>query len=272
MTWSRSRRGPYCGAIGWVDADTRTAALAVGIRTFWLEDGMLNFGTGAGITWGSDPAGEWAETELKAARLVALASGTDARTRTRSNDEGLAGRRRSSTSTRRRVSAFDHGLTVGDGVFETMKVDRRGPLRPESAPGPARTVGRGARSRPARLTRSFVRPWPQVLDGQRGARTSGRLRITVTGGPGPLGTDRGYGRPDGPRGVLGSEAVAAVDGAGDRPMGTQRALGCRRCEDDVVRRERRGSRLRQGPRGVGGAVPQHQGPGLRGHRQQRVSP
>ena len=29
----------------------------------------LHFGTGAGITWGSDPAREWEETELKAARL-----------------------------------------------------------------------------------------------------------------------------------------------------------------------------------------------------------
>ena len=94
MPSSRSARGPYCGAVGWVDADTRTAALAVGIRTFWLEDGMLNFGTGAGITWGSDPAGEWAETELKAARLVALASGSGRadETWTRSSDEGLAGR------------------------------------------------------------------------------------------------------------------------------------------------------------------------------------
>ena len=34
---------------------------------------VLRFGTGAGITWGSDAAAEWAETELKAARLVALA-------------------------------------------------------------------------------------------------------------------------------------------------------------------------------------------------------
>jgi para-aminobenzoate synthetase component 1 len=73
-------RGPYCGAVGWVDADRRTAALAVGIRTFWIDrDGAagheLRFGTGAGITWGSDPAGEWAETELKAERLVAVASG-----------------------------------------------------------------------------------------------------------------------------------------------------------------------------------------------------
>ncbi len=69
-------RGPYCGAIGWVDGDTQTAALAVGIRTFWLEDGMLNFGTGAGITWGSDPAKEWDETELKAARLIGIAAGS----------------------------------------------------------------------------------------------------------------------------------------------------------------------------------------------------
>jgi para-aminobenzoate synthetase component 1 len=68
-------RGPYCGAVGWVDADRGTARLAVAIRTFWREPGRLCFGTGAGITWGSDPAAEWDETELKAARLVALASG-----------------------------------------------------------------------------------------------------------------------------------------------------------------------------------------------------
>ncbi|MET9217208.1 chorismate-binding protein [Streptomyces sp. NPDC093221] len=73
-------RGPYCGGIGWVDADRRTGELAVGIRTFWIDRTgpgapLLRFGTGAGITWGSDPEGEWAETELKAARLLAVASG-----------------------------------------------------------------------------------------------------------------------------------------------------------------------------------------------------
>lgn len=70
-------RGPYCGGIGWVDADRGTAELAVGIRTFWIDraEGLLRFGTGAGITWGSDPEGEWRETELKAARLLAVASG-----------------------------------------------------------------------------------------------------------------------------------------------------------------------------------------------------
>ncbi len=67
-------RGPYCGAIGWIDGDARRAELAVGIRTFWWDDGTLRFGTGAGITWGSAPAAEWHETELKAARLVRLAS------------------------------------------------------------------------------------------------------------------------------------------------------------------------------------------------------
>nr|WP_202881758.1 chorismate-binding protein [Pedococcus badiiscoriae] len=73
-------RGPYCGAIGWIDADHGTAELAVGIRSFWAErdEGgrrRLRFGTGAGITWGSDPAGEWEETRVKAARLIGLASG-----------------------------------------------------------------------------------------------------------------------------------------------------------------------------------------------------
>ena len=79
-------RGPYCGAVGWVDADRDEAELAVGIRTFWGERDpagrrLLRFGTGAGITWGSDPDAEWAETELKAARLVGLtAAPRDART------------------------------------------------------------------------------------------------------------------------------------------------------------------------------------------------
>ncbi|WP_238402669.1 chorismate-binding protein [Cellulomonas sp. H30R-01] len=70
-------RGPYCGAVGWVevgDDGSVRAELAVGIRTFWWRDGVLRFGTGAGITWGSDPDAEWAETALKARRLVALAS------------------------------------------------------------------------------------------------------------------------------------------------------------------------------------------------------
>jgi len=62
----------YCGALGVIDADAAQATLAVAIRTFWLSAGDLCFGTGAGITWGSDPLAEWKETELKAARLIGL--------------------------------------------------------------------------------------------------------------------------------------------------------------------------------------------------------
>ena len=63
-------RGVYCGAVGWVNADTQQGELAVGIRTFEWRDGRLHLGTGAGITWGSDPAREWDETELKVHRLL----------------------------------------------------------------------------------------------------------------------------------------------------------------------------------------------------------
>jgi para-aminobenzoate synthetase component I len=67
-------RGVYCGAIGWVDADRRAGDLNVAIRTFWIEEGELHFGTGGGITWDSSPTGEWRETELKARRLLQVAS------------------------------------------------------------------------------------------------------------------------------------------------------------------------------------------------------
>ena len=68
-------RGPYCGAIGRVDGAAGTGVLNVAIRTFWLEDGSLHFGTGGAVTWDSTPAGEWEETELKARRLLAVAAG-----------------------------------------------------------------------------------------------------------------------------------------------------------------------------------------------------
>ena len=68
-------RGVYCGAVGWVDADRGVGDLNVAIRTFWLADGEVRFGTGGAITWDSTPEGEWEETELKARRLIRVASG-----------------------------------------------------------------------------------------------------------------------------------------------------------------------------------------------------
>jgi para-aminobenzoate synthetase component 1 len=67
-------RGPYCGAIGWVDADRQEGELNVAIRTFWIEGDQLHFGTGGGITWDSDPRGEWEETVLKSKTLLRVAS------------------------------------------------------------------------------------------------------------------------------------------------------------------------------------------------------
>ncbi|HEX3907276.1 MAG TPA: anthranilate synthase component I family protein [Mycobacteriales bacterium] len=63
-------RGVYCGAVGWVDADATRGVLAVAIRTFEWQEGRLRLGTGAGITWGSDPDREWDETRLKTSRLL----------------------------------------------------------------------------------------------------------------------------------------------------------------------------------------------------------
>lgn len=84
------------------------------------------------------------------------------------------------------VSAVDHGLTVGDGVFETCAVERG---RPFALTRHLRRLERSARGLglPApdeQLLRDAV---AQVLAALPDA---GRLRITCTGGAGPLGSDR----------------------------------------------------------------------------------
>jgi len=70
--WEPVPRSWYCGALGYVEQAGDIAELSVNIRIFWRANGVWHFGTGAGITWGSDAAQEWAETELKAARLLAV--------------------------------------------------------------------------------------------------------------------------------------------------------------------------------------------------------
>lgn len=64
-------RGPYCGAIGVVDA-TGSAELAVGIRTALVVGEELRYAVGAGIVAHSDPQAEWAETLAKAGPLRAI--------------------------------------------------------------------------------------------------------------------------------------------------------------------------------------------------------
>jgi para-aminobenzoate synthetase component 1 len=75
------RRGVYCGAVGWIDTERDEADLNVAIRTFTVAHDRTHLGVGAGIVADSDPTAEWAETNLKAARLLGAAGAESARTR-----------------------------------------------------------------------------------------------------------------------------------------------------------------------------------------------
>jgi branched-chain amino acid aminotransferase len=85
------------------------------------------------------------------------------------------------------LHANDHGVTVGDGVFETMKVSDRQPFALTrhldrlltSAAGLGLAVDRD-------LIRTGIH---EIL--QHEPYGFSRLRVTVTGGPSPYGSDRG---------------------------------------------------------------------------------
>lgn len=79
------RRGPYCGAFGWLQADEQgniQGTLAMTIRTLLFEkasadapDGRVDFSVGGGIVADSVPAEEWQETLDKAAAMMAALGG-----------------------------------------------------------------------------------------------------------------------------------------------------------------------------------------------------
>ena len=64
-----TRRGPYCGAIGWVGTDG-ALELNVAIRTIVCKHGLAHLGVGGGIVADSDPDAEYAETWTKAAAML----------------------------------------------------------------------------------------------------------------------------------------------------------------------------------------------------------
>lgn len=86
------------------------------------------------------------------------------------------------------ISAVDHGVTVGDGVFETMKV----------VDGAHFALTRHLRRLDRSLTGLGLEPadHDRVREGVDAVLAIGepipfgRLRVTVTGGAGPLGSDR----------------------------------------------------------------------------------
>ncbi len=63
------RRGPYCGAIGWIGFDGWMDTNIV-IRTFVIRGRQVTFHVGGGIVADSDPAAEYRETLDKARGLV----------------------------------------------------------------------------------------------------------------------------------------------------------------------------------------------------------
>jgi branched-chain amino acid aminotransferase len=88
-----------------------------------------------------------------------------------------------------RIPVTDHGLTVGDGIFETMKVVDGTPfaltrhlrrLR-RSAASLALDIGLSDDDLRAACTELIAASGDDV----------GRMRLTVTGGPGPAGSERG---------------------------------------------------------------------------------
>ena len=62
-------RGPYCGCFGWIGQ--RSCALAVAIRTMYVQDNCVHFSAGGGIVADSDPLAEWNEVLTKADRMLA---------------------------------------------------------------------------------------------------------------------------------------------------------------------------------------------------------
>ncbi|MET9566363.1 aminotransferase class IV [Streptomyces tauricus] len=87
-----------------------------------------------------------------------------------------------------RVSVFDHGLTVGDGIFETVKaIDGRTFALTRHLDRLARSASGLGLPEPDRD--ELLRACAAVLDAN--PMPLGRLRITYTGGHGPLGSDRG---------------------------------------------------------------------------------
>ncbi|MFE3327197.1 aminotransferase class IV [Streptomyces sp. NPDC059176] len=90
------------------------------------------------------------------------------------------------------VSVFDHGLTVGDGIFETVKSVSG---RPFALTRHLRRLARSAAGLglPAPDLDEVRRACDAVLEANPCAL--GRLRITYTGGLSPLGSDRGQAGP-----------------------------------------------------------------------------
>lgn len=93
-----------------------------------------------------------------------------------------------------RISVLDHGFTVGDGVFETILVRDGAPfaLTRHLARLQRSMAGLGIDGPSSERVRDAVEA---VVSGSGVGTEFSRLRITVTSGAGPFGSDRGDAAP-----------------------------------------------------------------------------
>jgi branched-chain amino acid aminotransferase len=88
-----------------------------------------------------------------------------------------------------RVSVFDHGLVVGDGVFETIKVADGVPFAMTRHLTRLRKSALGLGLSEPDLDQ--IRAGALAVVAESGNPPLARLRVTVTGGKAPLGSERG---------------------------------------------------------------------------------
>lgn len=91
------------------------------------------------------------------------------------------------------LSPLDHGLTVGDGVFETMRTERGEPFAVSRHLARLRRSAKGLGLQVPYTDQELRAGIAEVLHANGGGEA--RVRLTLTGGIGPLGSDRGTNRP-----------------------------------------------------------------------------
>ena len=73
----RTKRGPYGGAVGWVNGDGLMDTSVI-IRSAVVRDGTAFVRAGAGVVYDSDPHAEAEETKRKASALLSVLAGVEA--------------------------------------------------------------------------------------------------------------------------------------------------------------------------------------------------
>ena len=139
-----------------------------------------------------------------------------------------------------RVSALDHGLTVGDGVFETLKFVDGAPF------ALTRHLARLARScaamgLPVSISSSCGRLWSNCSRSMQ--RRSGTLESVGCGSRSLAGpatrVDARNGRPAADPGTVAGDPLASFHRRRPRDLAPQRTLSHRRRQEHLLRGERR---------------------------------